>query len=239
MTPREVEEYRALRATIRERGTVRICLFFRSSSRPGRRRRLLLPRWPPCRWPPCCPCWFSGPASRSLFNLHTGVERVGRYLQVFYGDEERRARSPWSARSRRTAVLTPCGGGSDPLFAACFFLAMILNFVPVLLAVRCASRWSSSCGPPGVPHRPGDRRPPRLRPRNVQSTSNDSRASKGPIPTSTGNVSASWPRRHEITKKNIVVFFVSSCLRGCILIEPRLSLRERDGQQQRAFGAAP
>jgi hypothetical protein len=54
------------------------------------------------------------------------VERIGRYLQVFYED-----------RWEQTAMAfgAPLAGtGSDPLFTLFFGLATICNFGPVLLA---------------------------------------------------------------------------------------------------------
>ena len=62
----------------------------------------------------------------AVFALHVGVERIGRYLQVFYED-----------RWEQTAMAfgPPLAGtGSDPLFALLFGLATMCNFVPVLLA---------------------------------------------------------------------------------------------------------
>jgi hypothetical protein len=64
-------------------------------------------------------------AFEAVFALHVGVERMGRYLQVFYED-----------RWEQTAIAfgAPLAGtGSDPLFAVFFGLATILNFIPVLL----------------------------------------------------------------------------------------------------------
>ena len=62
----------------------------------------------------------------AVFALHVGVERIGRYLQVFYDD-----------RWEQTAMAfgPPLAGtGTDPLFAVFFGLATMCNFVPVMLA---------------------------------------------------------------------------------------------------------
>jgi len=65
-------------------------------------------------------------AFEAVFALHVGVERIGRYLQVFYDDQ-------WEHTAM--AFGAPLAGtGSDPLFILFFGLATICNFAPVLLA---------------------------------------------------------------------------------------------------------
>jgi hypothetical protein len=124
MTDRALEEYTALRATISHRGSVRTCVFV-----------IGLASW----------CMVSLAATfvsiplitvlplvllagtfEAVFALHVGVERIGRYLQVFHED-----------RWEQTAMAfgAPLAGtGSDPLFAVFFGLAAMCNFVPVVLA---------------------------------------------------------------------------------------------------------
>lgn len=139
MTPREVEEYRALRATVRERGTARVWLFFgvMAAWAAATIATAALAALPVAT---LLPLLVLAAGFEALFTLHTGVERIGRYIQVFYGDEEGAPPAPTSGSRReweRTVMaygLAYPGGGSDPLFAAYFFLATILNFVPVLLA---------------------------------------------------------------------------------------------------------
>ena len=87
MTPREVEEYRALRATIRERGTLRVWLFFAgivawAAATIATASLAALPV------ATVLPLLVLASAFEALFNVHTGVERVGRYLQVFYAGDE-------------------------------------------------------------------------------------------------------------------------------------------------------
>ena len=68
-----------------------------------------------------------------VFGLHTAVERIGRYLQVFYEeDDPSRLERSWERTAMAYGRTYP--GGSDPLFVAYFFLATLLNFVPVILA---------------------------------------------------------------------------------------------------------
>ena len=83
MTAREHEEYRALRATIRERGTARVCIFaggivawaavtIATAAMASTPLATLLP------------LLVLAAAFEVVFALHIGVERIGRYLQVFH-----------------------------------------------------------------------------------------------------------------------------------------------------------
>src|SRR5438067_13911298 len=91
MTAREQQEYSALRATIRERGTARFCIFAggivgwgalatASAAVASTPIATLLPLL-------VLACLFE-----TIFALHVGVERVGRYVQVFYETDEGDAR---------------------------------------------------------------------------------------------------------------------------------------------------
>jgi hypothetical protein len=64
----------------------------------------------------------------AVLSLHTGVERVGRYLQVFYehdasGDA---ALNGWETTAMRFGQRF--GGGTDPLFGAVFGAALGVNY---------------------------------------------------------------------------------------------------------------
>jgi hypothetical protein len=66
--------------------------------------------------------------------LHVGVERIGRYLQVFY--EERGSTDEVLPRWETTAMAvgpTLPGGGVDPLFSILFLSAVTLNLMPMVL----------------------------------------------------------------------------------------------------------
>ena len=125
MTSREIEEYSALRATIRARGTARVWIFlvglavWASLWTAGAALAL----------PPIASLAFLielASAFEGVFALHVGVERLGRYLQVFHEDAwEQTAMGFGRPRA---------GTGSDPLFAAFFGLAALLNLVPVIIA---------------------------------------------------------------------------------------------------------
>lgn len=127
MTPREQEEYRALRATIRERGTARVWIFvaglvgwaalvIATASLAALPIATLLP------------LLVLAAVFEAMFSLHTGVERIGRYLQVFMEDA-----GGWEQRAMAFGRAHP-KAGSDPLFAAIFIAATVLNFVPVLVS---------------------------------------------------------------------------------------------------------
>jgi hypothetical protein len=124
MTERELEEYKALRATIRQRGSVRTCVFV-----AGLATWALVAAGVTFVSIPLTtvlPLVLLAGTFEAVFALHVGVERIGRYLQVFYDD-----------RWERTAMAfgAPLAGtGSDPLFALFFGFATMCNFVPVLLA---------------------------------------------------------------------------------------------------------
>jgi hypothetical protein len=128
VTPRELEEYRALRQTIRERGTVRIWLVLAAMTAWGG-LAISTTVWAP--WPVATllPLLVLASGFEAVFALHTGVERLGRYLQVFYEDDE--SARKWEHQAMAYGKRFP--GGSDPLFALFFYLATLFNFVPVVL----------------------------------------------------------------------------------------------------------
>jgi hypothetical protein len=132
VTPREIEEFRALRATIRERGSQRIYLFLWTlvawaASTIATAALAALPV------ATLLPLLLLAAGFEAIFQVHTGVERIGRYLQVFYGEmEDSQPGRDWERVAM--AYGQAHRGGSDPLFAAYFALATLLNFVPVILA---------------------------------------------------------------------------------------------------------
>jgi hypothetical protein len=68
--------------------------------------------------------------------LHFGVERIGRYLQVFYEEQGQPGRplsdTPAWERVAMSFGTVP-GTGGHPLFVPVFFLATIVNYAAVLL----------------------------------------------------------------------------------------------------------
>ena len=125
MTPIEREEYRALRATIRSRGTMRPWVFLVGLTAwaglaIGTAELVSIPL------ATLVPLLVLAAAFEAVFALHVRVERIGRYLQVFYAD----------AWERTAMAFGPplAGTSADPLFALFFALATVFNFAPLLLA---------------------------------------------------------------------------------------------------------
>ncbi len=128
MTPREVEEYTALRATIRERGTQRVWLFL-----------IGLLGWAAVAIATAAlatmpvatllPLLTLAGAFQAVFSVHTAVERIGRYVQVFLEE----GHTGWEHAAMAFGQAFPTHG-PDPLFAPVFAAATLLNFIPVLVA---------------------------------------------------------------------------------------------------------
>jgi len=124
MTPRDIEEYRALRSAITARGTARAwvvmaglsvwaALIFASAALSSVPAAMLVP------------LLILAASFEGVFGLHVGAERIGRYLQVFHDD-----------RWERTAMAfgQPLAGtSSDPLFLLVFGFATLINFMSVVL----------------------------------------------------------------------------------------------------------
>ena len=140
MTPRELDEYRALRATIRERGTARVCLFVVGLALwVG----LVLATTATMSVPVATllPLLFLAALFEALFALHTGVERIGRYLQVFYEGGHETTTRRWEQTAmvfgRAASPRSP-----DPIFAWFFLLAAFGNFATSVLAGSVPVEWT-------------------------------------------------------------------------------------------------
>src|SRR3954463_9411331 len=83
MTARESGEYRALRATIRARGTARVWVFVVGLSAWA---ALMVATTAVSGVPMVAlvPLVVLAGTFEAVFALHIGVERIGRYIQVFY-----------------------------------------------------------------------------------------------------------------------------------------------------------
>ena len=127
MTHQQLEEYRALRATILQRGTTRVWIVIVGLlgwSALGMATAALaeLPI------ATLLPLLFLAAVFEVVFALHIGVERIGRYVQACLEEDP-----GWEAAAM--AFGTPLRGAStDPLFTLFFVLATVLNIVPALLA---------------------------------------------------------------------------------------------------------
>jgi hypothetical protein len=128
MTPTE-SEFTALRATIASRGTARMVLV-----------PVVVISWaclaivvvlfgdlPVAALPPLA---ILVAGFEAINALHVGVERIGRYLQVFY---EGTPGSPaWETTAMAVAPRIR-GGGVDPLFTVVFAAAAIMNMATALV----------------------------------------------------------------------------------------------------------
>ncbi len=128
MTPREQEEYRALRATIRERGSMRIWVFLFGLIAWG---ALTLATAALATLPVATflPLLVLAGAFEAVFQLHVGVERIGRYLQVFFESDS----GGWEHAAMGFGP-PHHGLRTDPLFTILFAFATLLNFVPAIIA---------------------------------------------------------------------------------------------------------
>ena len=84
----------------------------------------------------------------AIHALHVGVERVGRYLQVYYESLETGPR--WETTVMSVGPSLP-GGGIDPLFSIVFVCAAFVNIVPAL-ALQVAKPTATELGVIGVLH---------------------------------------------------------------------------------------
>ena len=65
----------------------------------------------------------------AIHALHVGVERIGRYLQVYYESVE--SGPQWETTVTAVGPGLP-GGGIDPLFSVVFGSATFINIIPAL-----------------------------------------------------------------------------------------------------------
>ena len=140
------QEYAALRATIRERGTVRAITFLITILGWAALDLTFLVSSPRNVVGALLSLTVLAAGFETIFQLHLGVERVGRYLQVAYEEGRDRAVSgsddvastplPAWETTAMAYGRSYAGAGSDPLFAPIFLLATALNLLPVLRAWR-------------------------------------------------------------------------------------------------------
>jgi hypothetical protein len=132
MTLCEQEEYRALRATIRERGTARIWMF---GAGVGLWAALALATATTTVVPLAVllPLLVLEATFEAVFALHVGVERVGRYLQVFYDDR-------WEQVAMQFGR-PPGAVRLDALFIVPFLIAVAANLAPLLVSSPVPVEW--------------------------------------------------------------------------------------------------
>jgi hypothetical protein len=129
------DEYTALRATIRERGTTRVWIVLAGIS-SWAVTALLAVALAPSPTATLMPLIVLATAFEITFALHIGVERIGRYLQVFY-----EGRAGWEHRIMAFAQGARRLAATDALFSRYFALATALNVIPAVIASPIAVEW--------------------------------------------------------------------------------------------------
>src|SRR3954447_582013 len=120
------EEFAALRATIRERGTIRMILLpvtlgIWSAAAVATMAAIQLPI------AALLPLLVLAAGFESIYALHINVERIGRYLQVFHEPA-----GGWKHVAMAFGQRFP-GRGPDALFSTLFLTATVLNYLPVAI----------------------------------------------------------------------------------------------------------
>jgi hypothetical protein len=129
-TAREQEEYTALRATIRSRGTARIYIFVAGMAAWA----AIAIATAALASPPVAtlvPLLVLASVFEAVFALQIGVERVGRYIQVFHEADGEAAK--WE-HTAMTFGRPPGAATIDALFVVPFLLAGLFNIMPALIA---------------------------------------------------------------------------------------------------------
>jgi hypothetical protein len=128
VTTSDQDEYIALRATIRERGTARVCLFAGGFVAWG---ALTLATAAMASTPlaTLLPLLVLAALFEAIYALHVGVERIGRYIQVFHEGAQGQG---WEHAAM--AFGRPKGAATvDALFSIPFVLATVCNVAPALI----------------------------------------------------------------------------------------------------------
>jgi hypothetical protein len=120
------EEFAALRATIRERGTIRMILLpiafgLWGGAAIATTAAIQLPIGA------LLPLLVLAAGFEAIYALHINVERIGRYLQVFHEPD-----GGWEHTAMTFGQRFP-GRGPDALFSNLFLMATALNYLPVAL----------------------------------------------------------------------------------------------------------
>ena len=126
MTPRALEEFKALRDTVRSRGTARVWVFLAGLVGWG---ALTIATASLAALPVATflPLLIISITFEAVFSLHVGVERIGRYIQVFLEDDG----NGWE---HVAMALGPLLAASPIRCHRYFILATLLNIVPAILA---------------------------------------------------------------------------------------------------------
>jgi hypothetical protein len=129
-TPRDQEEYSALRATIRERGTARVWVFA-AGLVAWAALTIATDAAAPTPVATLVPLLALAAVFEAVFALHVGVERIGRYLHVFH--ESGATDAPGWEHAAAAFGRPAKSATSDALFAIPFVLAALFNLTPALI----------------------------------------------------------------------------------------------------------
>lgn len=139
-----ITEYRALRSTIATRGHLRLGLFLGGLVAWA---ALLLTELAifPNPLLALLPLIVLIGTFEAIRSLHFGVERIGRYLQVFFEEPAVSAVHPWDPPAWERAVIhlggqVP-GAAGHPLFAPIFTVATLMNLSAVFLPDPLPAEW--------------------------------------------------------------------------------------------------
>ena len=128
-------EFEVLRATIRARGLARPRAFLTGLSMWAVTLVAIL-AWVPNPVTAVIPLLLLVGSFEVVRNLHLGVERIGRYVQVFFEEagDDRTAMTPpaWERTAMAFGPAMP-GAGGHPLFLPVFLLATVANLMAVML----------------------------------------------------------------------------------------------------------
>lgn len=123
----KTDEYVALRATVRERGTARMVLvpfvFLGWAAAAIATAGIIT-----VALSTIIPLLVLAAGFEAVFALHVNVERIGRYLQVFHEAEA----PAWEHVAMEFGRQFP-GTGPDPLFSRLFLFGCSVNFIPAAL----------------------------------------------------------------------------------------------------------
>jgi hypothetical protein len=125
---RRQAEFRALRDTIRDRGTARLVLapfVFTAWAATAVATSAVIT----VAVSTLVPLLVLAAGFEAIFALYLNVERIGRYLQVFHEDQAEGA--GWEHVTMEFGRRFP--GGPDPVFGRLFMAAVSVNFLPVVL----------------------------------------------------------------------------------------------------------
>jgi hypothetical protein len=129
-------EFEALRATIRERGTVRMWVVSLGLAAWGLLAvSLVIAEL--SGGVSLVPFLVLAATFEISFFIHTGVERIGRYIQVYFEDAS--GWSGWETTAMNYGQRFP--GGADPLFIMVFAASAFVNFFSSITTAVLRPGW--------------------------------------------------------------------------------------------------